>query len=212
MGYSRDPMNYDVEERALMLAALGESVSLEFETEKEAYNQRGRLYGLRKAAQIAYDKLMTLEKQGKATTGYDYEFIRAAPALRAVGVRFGNLEKTTLIMGKGEALTPKRRGVLQRAAKKYNIVSEELRTEREMMARLGQLGEAGELKTTAEVDRTFDDLGYGTEELIGNKDGKRALKVEVTDISNETLQGKIERGEALTPEEMKRSQELKHHE
>ena len=207
MGSSRDPMNYDEEERALMLAACGETIRLEFDDKKDAYNQRGRLYGLRKAAQVGYDRLQVLLKQKKPTIGYDNEFIRAAPALRTIGIRYGNDEHTVLVMGRGEALEPKRRSALSAAVRKYNIISEEKREEAQAIAAMGRLGDEVTGKgvdTTAGGDVTIKGTGYSLEEITGGDTPSSS-----GELSDEALIAKMDAGGVATPAEMKRLKEMK---
>lgn len=115
MPYSKDPLSYDEDERRLMLAALGEDITIRCKDARQAFALRGRLYGLRKAVTYAYDMLQDLEKKGKDTRGYDSELIRAAPAIRSLGLRFADARKVTLIIGRGAAIAPETKSAIQQA-------------------------------------------------------------------------------------------------
>lgn len=158
MGYAKDPMSYTNAERKIMLGALGKELKIRCSDKKEAFNLRGRLYGLRAATAKAYEKLQTLEKQGKDTRGYDDEFVRAAPAIRELGVRVEGDEKSILVIGRGSGISQSLTNTLDAALANAGIETQDDEAERQMQEMLDRLKD---VKTEKEAD-SLADLGYTT--------------------------------------------------
>jgi len=159
MPYSKDPMNYLDEERALMLAALGTTMRLVFSTHKQAYNQRSRLYGLRAAVATAYEKLQALEKKGADTRGYDDEIIRAAPAIRSIGVRYEDAGKTVLIVERGGGIAPDVKNALQAALHNAGVATPKEKQEQDLNAMMKRLKD---VKPDDDSEPSLADLGFTT--------------------------------------------------
>lgn len=160
MGYSKDPLNYLPEEREVLLAACGTTMRLVFDNAKQAYNQRSRFYGLRAAVAGAYEKLQALEKKGADTRGYDEEIIRAAPAIRTVGVRYEDTAKMVLIIERGGGLAPSIRNALQAALHNSGVKTAEEKQEEDLAAMLERLEDVK--PESEEGQQTLADLGFTT--------------------------------------------------
>jgi len=162
MGYAKDPMSYTNAERKIMLGALSKELRIPCTDKKEAFNLRGRLYGLRAATARAYEKLQALEKKGLDTRGYDDEFIRAAPAIRSIGVRVEGDGKNILVIGRGSGISQSLTNTLDAALANAGIETVEDEGERQMREMLERLKDVK--PDDDEGAQSLADLGFTTKQ------------------------------------------------
>lgn len=212
MAFSKDPETYNSEEHQVLIEATTETIVIPCPSAESATHIRHRLYALRRAAINTYDKALLLQGAGKPYEHLLVPLVKTATALRALSIGRSE-DKKTLYIGRGAASTDVA-SVLSAALRRQG---KELRSQNEAEAveAFEKIDFSQGDENEQRVEKTFDRLGYGTEEIIGNKDGKGAqtpLTREASAIKDGEILAKITNGKVLTPDEMRILQAMKHHE
>ena len=202
MAFSKDPEAYTAGEHQVLIEATTETVEVPVPNEKVGMHIRHRLYALRRAAIETYDKVLMLESVGKPTAHLLSPLVKCATALR--GVTIGrSKDKLTLLVGKGAAATNVE-DILTAALKG---AGKEVRREQEEAAveAFGQIDFSQETASDEPVIPEEYSLSSILEPAPPTE--REPIPGEITDAE---LIAKVERGEALTPAENKRLQQMKH--
>lgn len=154
MGYSSNPETYSEEEHAILLNALGADITLNFPDSKSAFNQRGRFYGLRKAALKALEKNLRMKKQGLSELCSKTEIITRALEVQKVGIGWANEAKTSIKLGRNVGNATNQAIMRQALGDNYRTPTDILNEEAEASAAAALRRHQG--IEEAEVDNTHD--------------------------------------------------------
>lgn len=202
MAFSKDPEAYTSGEHQVLIEATTETVEVPCPDEKTAMHIRHRLYALRRAAIETYDKVLILEAVKKPTAHLLTPLVKCATALRGVTIGRSS-DKLTLLVGRGAASTDVEE-ILTAALKK---AGKEVRREQEEVA-IEAFGEIDFSQEVASDEPVIPDE-YSLSAILESTPPPEIPQI-AGELSDAELIAKVERGEAPTPAENKRLQNMKH--
>ena len=202
MAFSKDPEAYTAGEHQVLIEATTETVEVPCPNEKTAMHIRHRLYALRRAVIDTYDKVLMLESVGKPTAHLLSPLVKCATALR--GVTIGrSADKLTLLIGRGAASTDVEDILTAALRGAGKVVRRE--QEEDAVEAFGNIDFSQEVASDEPVLPGEYSLASILKSAPSNAEPQTTG--EITDAE---LIAKVERGEALTPAENKRLQQMKH--